>query len=114
MFDNFFDLLLGIRGAGVEVLGGKRHVGKGLGVGDHLGHVDHRADVDPAVTNEHADARRLGEYVALQRQMLYLDLGVAGLAQESLNDPCGARGLGYAFRDVLGRRRSPGNEHPVP
>ncbi len=53
------DLLLRVLRAGVQVVFGVDHARQGPGVLDHVGHVDHAADVDPAVADEHADARLL-------------------------------------------------------
>ena len=47
---------MGIRGAGEQELLGVFHVGEGLGVLDHRGHIDNRADVEPAIADKDADA----------------------------------------------------------
>ena len=68
--DHLLDMVLGVLGTGKKVVLGIRHVWQGLGIIPHGRDIDDRADIDPAVTDEHPDSRLLALHTDLFRELL--------------------------------------------
>ena len=102
LFDGVQDLILGVGGAGEQVLVREDHAGQGGGVFGQDRHVDDPADIDPAVADKDAHPGGLAGDVDLRRQLPHLDLGAPGRSQELARRGRGRRGLHHRLGDVLG------------
>ena len=102
LLDGVQDLVLGVGGAGEEVLVREDHAGQGGGVFRQFRHVDDPADVDAAVADKDAHPGGLAGHVDLRRQLPHLDGGAPGRSQEFARGRGRGRGLHHRLGDVLG------------
>jgi len=101
--DDLPDLLLGILGAGKEIVVDENYLGQRCRIGPDFADVDHRADVDAAVADKHPDAGSGFRQVRLLgRQLAHLHAGAPRPGQVDGRCTGGSAGFRHRERDVLG------------
>jgi len=113
MLDYFFgNERLGVGGAGKHVVFRKHDIGKGFGIGRHLGDIHHTCDIDPAGTDKNADSWVLVTQVGFRGIDLFFHPCASGHRQ-SLGRFCGGcRGLGHRLGNILGAADGSGDVNP--
>ena len=75
--DDFSHVFLGVLGAGIQIVGGKFHIGQGGGIFGDRRHIHYAGDVGAAVADKHTDAGPFVDHVRLGNLFFLLDPGVA-------------------------------------
>ena len=112
LLDDLGDGLLGVLGAGVEVVRGEFDVRQRFRIFGHRGHIHDTGDVDPAAADEDPDARALVDHIGFGHEFSDLGHGVAGGAEDFAGGGGRRTGVDDRLGDVLGALEGTADKDP--
>ncbi len=107
-----FDFLLGILGAGIQIVLSINHMIQSAGIIPHDGDIYNSPDIYPTVADKYPDPGFLLTYIPFFRVFLNSGQSPSGGCKQGRDTSCCPTGLHHRLRDIFRARKSSAGKNP--